>query len=62
MLNTYFMQLKATGIHYQKGAKANNAQEREKDRAAKGKEGGYWEDVGEGRADEGGGRENREEA
>jgi hypothetical protein len=27
------------GIHYQKGAKANNAQEREKDRAAKG-EGG----------------------
>ncbi len=33
--NAQFRILK--GIHYQKGAKANNAQEREKDGAAKGK-------------------------
>ena len=50
------------GIHYQKGAEANNAQEREKDRASKGEEGGYREDVGDWMADEGGGRERREEA
>ena len=50
------------GIHYRKGAKANNAQERGKDRAAKGGGGHYGEDAGEGRAEEGGGRERREEA
>jgi len=40
------------GIHYQKGAKAKNAQIREKDSAAKGNGGGYGEEAGEGRVDE----------
>ena len=51
-----------SGIHYQKGAKANNAQKREKERAAKGGKGDYGDEAGEGRADDGGGRERREEA
>ena len=49
-----------SGIHYQKGAKAKNAQIREKERAATG-EGVYGEDAGEERAEEGEGRGRKKE-
>ena len=48
-------------IHYNIGAKAYSAQNREEDRASKGK-GGYGEKIGEERAEEVGGGDRREEA